>query len=117
MKEYELTPQEIKALIKIIYCERCNYFREKNKTNLVNIDNYEEYISESMQLEIQFYKDELVRFAKSYLSRKEYNIFKKAVYNAENLDELKRFLFKNKNYEYKILSKVLKKIGGLFYER
>lgn len=72
--------------------------------------------SDIESIENQFYIDELLRIAKPYLTRKEFNVLKKAVANVENFDDFKRDLFKNKNYEYKILSRVLKKIGGLFNE-
>lgn len=93
-----------------------NYSENGKKTKRNSLDDTLDYAMNRDKTEKQFYIDELLRIAKPYLTRKEFNVLKKAVANVENFDDFKRDLFKNKNYEYKILSRVLKKIGGLFNE-
>lgn len=118
MDKYFLNKQERKALNKIINDTRSDYIRAKSKReSIVDFCSIEDVeVSEMMQLEEMFYKQELLRFAEPYLTTKEYEIFKKAVYNAEKIADFKRFLNKNKIYEYRLLQKVIKKIGGLFNE-
>ena len=122
MKEYILNENERKVLITTIMNTKRSYFskllRRKDIAKFESIDSISDIptYSDIESIENQFYIDELLRIAKPYLTRKEFNVLKKAVANVENFDDFKRDLFKNKNYEYKILSKVLKKIGGLFNE-
>ena len=122
MKEYKLSYEEQSYLMSVVINTKNDYLRKQYKRNSIvkfeSIDLYPELstYSEIEQIENKFYKDELIRIAKPYLTRKEMNILKKAIENAENFKEFKRTLKKNKNYEYKILSKVLKKIGGIINE-
>lgn len=125
MKEYILNENERKVLITTIMNTKRSYFskllRRKDIAKFESIDSISDIptYSDIESIENQFYIDELLRIAKPYLTRKEFNVLKKAVANVENFDNFdnfKRDLFKNKNYEYKILSRVLKKIGGLFNE-
>ena len=118
MYQYKLSKQENQALNKIISDTRNEYIRIKEKrasiVSFCELDDIEAY--EMIELGSLFYKKELIRFAEPYLNKKEYEIFKKAVYNAENIDDFKRFLHSKQNYNYKLLLKVLKRIGGLFNE-
>lgn len=122
MKEYKLNDNERKVLITTIMNTKRSYFskilRRKDIAQFESIETIADIptYSDIEDIENKFYMDELLRIAKPYLTRKEFNVLKKAVANAENFDEFKRNLFKNQNYEYKILSRVLKKIGGLFNE-
>ncbi len=122
MKEYKLNDNERKVLITTIMNTKRSYFlkilRRKDIAQFESIETIADIptYSDIETIENKFYMDELLRIAKPYLTRKEFNVLKKAVANAENFDEFKRDLFKNQNYEYKILSRVLKKIGGLFNE-
>ena len=122
MKEYKLNDNERKVLITTIMNTKRSYFlkilRRKDIAQFESIETIADIptYSDIETIENKFYMDELLRITKPYLTRKEFNVLKKAVANAENFDEFKRDLFKNQNYEYKILSRVLKKIGGLFNE-
>ena len=122
MKEYKLNDNERKVLITTIINTKRSYFskllRRKYIAQFESIESITDIptYSDMEAIENQFYMDELLRIAKPYLTRKEFNVLKNAVANAENFDEFKSDLFKNRNYEYKILSRVLKKIGGLFNE-
>ena len=122
MKEYKLNDNERKVLITTIINTKRSYFskllRRKDIAQFESIESITDIptYSDMEAIENQFYMDELLRIAKPYLTRKEFNVLKDAVANAENFDEFKSDLFKNRNYEYKILSRVLKKIGGLFNE-
>lgn len=122
MKEYKLNDNERKVLITTIMNIKRSYFlkilRRKDIAQFESIETIADIptYSDIETIENKFYMDELLRITKPYLTRKEFNVLKKAVANAENFDEFKRDLFKNQNYEYKILSRVLKKIGGLFNE-
>ena len=122
MKEYKLNDNERKVLITTIINTKRSYFskllRRKDIAQFESIESITDIptYSDMEAIENQFYMDELLRIAKPYLTRKEFNVLKNAVANAENFDEFKSDLFKNRNYEYKILSRVLKKIGGLFNE-
>ena len=122
MKEYKLNDNERKVLITTIINTKRSYFskllRRKDIAQFESIESITDIptYSDIEAIENQFYMDELLRIAKPYLTRKEFNVLKNAVANAENFDEFKSDLFKNRNYEYKILSRVLKKIGGLFNE-
>lgn len=122
MKEYKLNDNERKVLITTIINTKRSYFskllRRKDIAQFESIESIKDIptYSDMEAIENQFYMDELLRIAKPYLTRKEFNVLKNAVANAENFDEFKSDLFKNRNYEYKILSRVLKKIGGLFNE-
>lgn len=122
MKEYKLNDNERKVLITTIINTKRSYFskllRRKNIAQFESIESITDIptYSDMEAIENQFYMDELLRIAKPYLTRKEFNVLKNAVANAENFDKFKSDLFKNRNYEYKILSRVLKKIGGLFNE-
>ena len=122
MKEYKLNDNERKVLITTIINTKRSYFskllRRKDIAQFESIESITDMptYSDMEAIENQFYMDELLRIAKPYLTIKEFNVLKNAVANAENFDELKSDLFKNRNYEYKILSRVLKKIGGLFNE-
>lgn len=123
MKEYKLNDNERKVLITTIMNTKRSYFskilRRKDIVQFESIETIADIptYSDIEDIENKFYMDELLRIAKPYLTRKEFNVLKKAVANAEDFDEFKRNLFKNQNYEYKILSRVLKKIGGLFNEK
>ena len=119
MKEYKLNESEQNYLITIVANTKRKYFIKEFRRNSIakfesldELQNIEDY-SEMERIENKFYMDELLRFAKPYLTRKEFNILKKAIENADNFKEFKSYLKKHQNYEYKILSKVLKKIGGL----
>lgn len=122
MKEYKLNDNERKVLITTIINTKRSYFskllRRKDIAQFESIESITDIptYSDMEAIENQFYMDELLRIAKPYLTIKEFNVLKNAVANAENFDEFKSDLFKNRNYEYKILSRVLKKIGGLFNE-
>lgn len=122
MKEYKLNDNERKVLITTIINTKRSYFskllRRKDIVQFESIESITDIptYSDMEAIENQFYMDELLRIAKPYLTRKEFNVLKNAVANAENFDKFKSNLFKNRNYEYKILSRVLKKIGGLFNE-
>lgn len=122
MKEYKLNDNERKVLITTIINTKRSYFskllRRKDIAQFESIESITDIptYSDMEAIENQFYMDELLRIAKPYLTRKEFNVLKNAVANAENFDEFKSDLFKNRNYEYKILSRVLNKIGGLFNE-
>lgn len=122
MKEYKLNDNERKVLITTIINTKRSYFskllRRKDIAQFESIESITDIptYSDMEAIENQFYMDELLRIAKPYLTRKEFNVLKNAVANAENFDKFKSDLFKNRNYEYKILSRVLKKIGGLFNE-
>ena len=122
MKEYKLNDNERKVLITTIINTKRSYFskllRRKDIAQFESIESITDIptYSDMEAIENQFYMDELLRIAKPYLTRNEFNVLKNAVANAENFDEFKSDLFKNRNYEYKILSRVLKKIGGLFNE-
>ena len=122
MKEYKLNDNERKVLITTIINTKRSYFskllRRKDIVQFESIESITDIptYSDMEAIENQFYMDELLRIAKPYLTRKEFNVLKNAVANAENFDKFKSDLFKNRNYEYKILSRVLKKIGGLFNE-
>lgn len=122
MKEYKLNDNERKVLITTIINTKRSYFskllRRKDIAQFKSIESITDIptYSDMEAIENQFYMDELLRIAKPYLTRKEFNVLKNAVANAENFDKFKSDLFKNRNYEYKILSRVLKKIGGLFNE-
>lgn len=122
MKEYKLNDNERKVLITTIINTKRSYFskllRRKDIAQFESIESITDIptYSDMEAIENQFYMDELLRIAKPFLTRKEFNVLKNAVANAENFDEFKSDLFKNRNYEYKILSRVLKKIGGLFNE-
>ena len=122
MKEYKLNDNERKVLITTIINTKRSYFskllRRKDIAQFESIESITDIptYSDMEAIENQFYMDELLRIAKPYLTRKEFNVLKNAVANAENFDEFKSDLFKNRNYEYKILSRVLKKIGGIFNE-
>ena len=122
MKEYKLNDNERKVLITTIINTKRSYFskllRRKDIAQFESIESITDIptYSDMEAIENQFYMDELLRIAKPYLTRKEFNVLKKAVANDENFDKFKSDLFKNRNYEYKILSRVLKKIGGLFNE-
>lgn len=122
MKEYKLNDNERKVLITTIINTKRSYFskllRRKDIAQFESIESITDIptYSDIEAIENQFYMDELLRIAKPYLTRKEFNVLKNAVANAENFDKFKSDLFKNRNYEYKILSRVLKKIGGLFNE-
>lgn len=122
MKEYKLNDNERKVLITTIINTKRSYFskllRRKDIAQFESIESITDIptYSDMEAIENQFYMDELLRIAKPYLTRKEFNVLKNAVANAENFDKFKSNLFKNRNYEYKILSRVLKKIGGLFNE-
>lgn len=119
MKEYKLNENEYNYLISIVANTKRKYFTKEFRRNSIakfeSLDNIQEIetYSDMEAVENQFYMDELLRIAKPYLTRKEVNILKKAIENADNFAEFKRNLYKNNNYEYKILSKVIKKIGGL----
>lgn len=119
MKEYKLNGSEYNYLISIVVNTKRKYFTKEFRRNAIakfeSLDNIQEIetYSDMEAIENQFYMDELLRIAKPYLTRKEVNILKKAIENADNFAEFKRNLYKNNNYEYKILSKVIKKIGGL----
>ena len=117
--KYFINNNEKNMLIKIILDTKSEYIRKQERRNRIvqfsDIDDIE--IQDMIQLEDLFYKQELIRFAEPYLKAKEFELFKSAVYNAENIEQFKRFLFKNRNYDYKILKKVLKKIGGIFNEQ
>ena len=120
--EYKLNDNERKVLITTIINTKRSYFskllRRKDIAQFESIESITDIptYSDMEAIENQFYMDELLRIAKPYLTRKEFNVLKNAVANAENFDEFKSDLYKNRNYEYKILSRVLKKIGGLFNE-
>ena len=122
MKEYKLNDNERKVLITTIINTKRSYFskllRRKDIAQFESIESITDIptYSDMEAIENQFYMDELLRIAKPYLTRKEFNVLKNAVANAENFDKFKSDLFKNRNYEYKILSRVLKKIGGIFNE-
>lgn len=119
MKEYKLNKNEYNYLISIVANTKRKYFTKEFRRNSIakfeSLDNIQEIetYSDMEAVENQFYMDELLRIAKPYLPRKEVNILKKAIENADNFAEFKRTLYKNNNYDYKILSKVIKKIGGL----
>lgn len=119
MKEYKLNENEHNYLITIVANTKRKYFTKEFRRNSIakfesldELQNIED-CSEIEKLENKFYMDELLRFAKPYLTRREFNILKKAIENADNFKEFKSYLKKHQNYEYKILSKVIKKIGGL----
>lgn len=119
MKEYKLNKNEYNYLISIVANTKRKYFTKEFRRNSIakfeSLDNIQEIetYSDMEAVENRFYMDELLRIAKPYLTRKEVNILKKAIENADNFAEFKRTLYKNNNYDYKILSKVIKKIGGL----
>lgn len=119
MKEYKLNENEHNYLISIVANTKRKYFTKEFRRNEIakfeSLDNFQELetYSEMDQIENKFYMDELLRIAKPYLTRKEMNTLKKAIDNADNFKEFKSYLKKHQNYEYKILSKVLKKIGGI----
>lgn len=119
MKEYKLNENEYRYLVSIIANTKRKYFTKEFRRNSIakfesldNISDLEAY-SDIEAIENKFYIDELLRIAKPYLTRKELNILKKAFANIDNFKEFKHYLKINQNYEYKILSKVLKKIGGI----
>lgn len=122
MKEYKLNDNEYSYLLTIIMNTKRKYFTKEFRRNEIakfeSIDSIQEIetYSDMEAVENKFFMDELLRIAKPYLTRKEMNLLKKAIANADNFKEFKKDLKKNKNYEYKILSKVLKKIGGLINE-
>lgn len=122
MKEYKLNDNEYSYLLTIIMNTKRKYFTKEFRRNEIakfeSIDSIQEIetYSDMEAVENKFFMDELLRIAKPYLTRKEMNVLKKAIDNANNFKEFKKDLKKNKNYEYKILSKVLKKIGGLINE-
>lgn len=122
MKEYKLNDNEYSYLLTIIMNTKRKYFTKEFRRNEIakfeSIDSIQEIetYSDMEAVENKFFMDELLRIAKPYLTRKEMNVLKKAIDNADNFKEFKKDLKKNKNYEYKILSKVLKKIGGLINE-
>ncbi len=122
MKEYKLNDNEYSYLLTIIMNTKRKYFTKEFRRNEIakfeSIDSIQEIetYSDMEAVENKFFMDELLRIAKPYLTRKEMNVLKKAIDNAYNFKEFKKDLKKNKNYEYKILSKVLKKIGGLINE-
>lgn len=119
MKEYKLNENEHNYLISIVANTKRKYFTKEFRRNEIakfeSLDNFQELetYSEMDQIENKFYMDELLRIAKPYLTRREMNTLKKAIDNADNFKEFKSYLKKHENYEYKILSKVLKKIGGI----
>lgn len=119
MKEYKLNENEHNYLISIVANTKKKYFTKEFRRNEIakfeSLDNFQELetYSEMDQIENKFYMDELLRIAKPYLTRREMNTLKKAIDNADNFKEFKSYLKKHQNYEYKILSKVLKKIGGI----
>ena len=119
MKEYKLNKNEHNYLISIVANTKRKYFTKEFRRNEIakfeSLDNFQELetYSEMDQIENKFYMDELLRIAKPYLTRREMNTLKKAIDNADNFKEFKSYLKKHQNYEYKILSKVLKKIGGI----
>lgn len=119
MKEYKLNENEQNYLITIVANTKRKYFTKKFRRNAIakfepldNIQGLETY-SELEKVEDKFYMDELLRIAKPYLTRREMNTLKKTIENADNFREFKSYLKQHQNYEYKILSKVLKKIGGI----
>ena len=116
--KYFINNDEKNVLIKIIRDTRNEYLRKKiRRENIVQFDSLDDIeISDVIHLEEIFYKQELIRFSEPYLKEKELEIFKRAIYNSEHIEEFKRFLHDNNNYDYKILLKVLKKIGGMFSE-
>lgn len=119
MKEYKLNENEHNYLISIVANTKRKYFTKEFRRNEIakfeSLDNFQELetYSEMDQIENKFYMDELLRIAKPYLTIREMNTLKKAIDNADNFKEFKSYLKKHQNYEYKILSKVLKKIGGI----
>ena len=119
MKEYKLNENEHNYLISIVANTKRKYFTKEFRRNEIakfeSLDNFQELetYSEMDQIENKFYMDELLRIAKPYLTRREMHTLKKAIDNADNFKEFKSYLKKHQNYEYKILSKVLKKIGGI----
>lgn len=119
MKEYKLNENEHNYLISIVANTKRKYFTKEFRRSEIakfeSLDNFQELetYSEMDQIENKFYMDELLRIAKPYLTRREMNALKKAIDNVDNFKEFKSYLKKHQNYEYKILSKVLKKIGGI----
>lgn len=122
MKEYSLSSEERSYLMSVVINTKNEYLRKycrrKNLLKIESIDCVPEIAtySDIEEVENKFYMDELLRIAKPYLTRKEMNVLKKAIENRDNFKEFKSYLKKHENYEYKILSKVLKKIGGIINE-
>lgn len=122
MKDYKLNEIECRYILTIIMNIKKKYFIKEFKRNAIvkfeSIDSIREteIYSDIEIIEDRFILDELLRIAKPYLTKKELNILKRAIENADNFKEFRKDLKKNKSYEYKILSKVLKKIGGLISE-
>lgn len=122
MKNYKLNESECRYILTIIMNIKKKYFIKEFKRNAIikfeSIDSIREteIYSDIEIIENRFILDELLRIAKPYLTKKELNILKRAIENADNFKEFRKDLKKNKSYEYKILSKVLKKIGGLISE-
>lgn len=117
-KIYFINNDERNVLLKIMRDTKNEYLRKNiRRDNIAKIESIEDVeISDVIHLEEIFYKQEIIRFAEPYLKTKEFELFKKAIYNSENIYEFKRFLRNSNRYDYYLLLKVLKKIGGLFYE-
>ncbi len=120
MKNYKLNEHESRYLLSIIMNIKKRYFIKEFKRNSIikieSIDSIKELESYSdiETIENKFFMEELFRIAKPYLTRKELNVLKRAIENADNFKDFRKDLKKNKSYEYKILSKVLKKVGGAY---
>ena len=90
MKEYKLNDNERKVLITTIINTKRSYFskllRRKDIAQFESIESITDIptYSDMEAIENQFYMDELLRIAKPYLTRKEFNVLKNAVANAEN---------------------------------
>lgn len=119
MKEYLLNNNEERYLKGIINKTVKRYFTIKYKRESIATFEPIDLLEEKevgfdiLQVQEQFFKEELLKFAKPNLTKGEYKIFKQALNNHNNIKNFKRYLSENKNYDYKLLARALKKIGGL----
>ena len=120
MKEYKMSIDEQNYLMTVVINTRNDYLRKIEKRESIakfeNIDDYQNFSSEDYfdELEDEFFTNEILRISKPYLKTREFNILKDALYNLKNIKEFKIYLRENKRYDYLILLKVFKKIGGIF---